>query len=667
LSVHLNGVDVGTTRIRLRTNGDQGVNGLSAAADGSMSQGAITFEDSDSTLTIAGWDTVLAAEPECIGATRLFTGYVADRTERRGHYVTTNGREIDTTLNDTNVLLANIVVTGSDGNRPAETDADTIAWLLSTYLSGIVYDLGFVNPPPRDFDPADYRTMSCAEILAALVAPRGQIFFTYWDQSANKIGLFYDAPTSTTFTSTLSISNVLGDVDNVSCFAPYIDDEQYFDPSEVYCQIDYLYKGGRLLTHNATTHAAFFAGIGHRTLVVENDRVGLRTTAQTFSDRILTQASTERPLLRFTVLLPATKVGLIQAGMRLAVRFSHLTGFTASTYTRVERLTVAPVASNDHLYEMNLECSTHGPITPIGGGGTGGVPLQPPIAAYVQRVASRTTIALLPNNITAGDLVTVEMVERGGPVGPTGPGSSAGSGWTLVDTVQVEDDSGNPKNIFGRLYWKIADGNEGNEIHNAQSGALEVIEWASGCTFGTFASKTLVPHTATMDCGGTISVSPGDYVIGFAAIGQFDAISGTYTLVPAANVTVVTGYLGDSLSPDLWVGDIPSGGSGYVEAALSNPSSPIFDNWAGITFSVAGGSTSLAPMTGQWTEWAVVTMSGATGTTLFPYTTGSLEVKVDGVLISPASYTETDNTTGAFTLSWSPDTDEVVTVRYQGI
>jgi hypothetical protein len=50
----------------------------------------------------------------------------------------------------------------------------------------------------------------------------------------------------------------------------------------------------------------------------------------------------------------------------------------------------------------------------------------------------------------------------------------------------------------------------------------------------------------------------------------------------------------------------------------------------------------------------------------FPYASGSLEIKVDNVLISRASYTE-NNTAGTFTLSWTPDTDEVVTARAQGI
>jgi hypothetical protein len=55
------------------------------------------------------------------------------------------------------------------------------------------------------------------------------------------------------------------------------------------------------------------------------------------------------------------------------------------------------------------------------------------------------------------------------------------------------------------------------------------------------------------------------------------------------------------------------------------------------------------------------------GTTAFPYAPTSLLVKVDGVLISPASYTETDPNAGDFALAWLLDGDETVLVQYQAL
>ena len=47
--------------------------------------------------------------------------------------------------------------------------------------------------------------------------------------------------------------------------------------------------------------------------------------------------------------------------------------------------------------------------------------------------------------------------------------------------------------------------------------------------------------------------------------------------------------------------------------------------------------------------------------------TGSLHVKVDGLLISPTHIIEDDNTTGEFHLDWQIDADEVVTDEYQAL
>lgn len=79
-----------------------------------------------------------------------------------------------------------------------------------------------------------------------------------------------------------------------------------------------------------------------------------------------------------------------------------------------------------------------------------------------------------------------------------------------------------------------------------------------------------------------------------------------------------------------------------------------------------GDSGSGPPSPGQWVYGETASMAGAVGTLDFPYADGSLKVRVDGVLITPASYTETSPSAGTFTLDWQPDTDETVTVDYQG-
>src|SRR5204863_2040096 len=131
----------------------------------------------------------------------------------------------------------------------------------------------------RVFDATQYKGQFPSDVLNDLCGPRGQIFFVYWDQSAQALGLFFDAPTATTHTSTLTISNVLSDVDNTTCFAPYMDDESLLDPSEVYSDIRYVYAGGVYYGANAATRAGFFPSpLIHRDTQVENMQVGKRTT-----------------------------------------------------------------------------------------------------------------------------------------------------------------------------------------------------------------------------------------------------------------------------------------------------------------------------------------------------------------------------------------------------
>jgi hypothetical protein len=70
------------------------------------------------------------------------------------------------------------------------------------------------------------------------------------------------------------------------------------------------------------------------------------------------------------------------------------------------------------------------------------------------------------------------------------------------------------------------------------------------------------------------------------------------------------------------------------------------------------------PVTGESPSITI----GASTTTLtldWPYAVGSLSIKVDGILISPASYVETTPGSGVVTLSWAIDADETVTVSYQ--
>jgi hypothetical protein len=115
-----------------------------------------------------------------------------------------------------------------------------------------------VHATTLTYDATQYKGQFPSDVLNDLCGPREQIFFVYWDQGAAALGLFLDAPTATTYTSTLTISNILSDVNDTTCFAPYIDAESVLDPAEVYSNIRYVYARGVYYGHNLTTAGAFF-------------------------------------------------------------------------------------------------------------------------------------------------------------------------------------------------------------------------------------------------------------------------------------------------------------------------------------------------------------------------------------------------------------------------
>lgn len=422
---YLDGVVVGTSNIRLNAEGNQGYGGLPSAADGSGSQGSIVFDDPTGSLSVTGWQIVKVTEPDCASAPVLFYGTVADRTYRRGPYRTGPGREIDTTINDHNGFLSLRLLGGSGPSRPEETDIARLAWLLSdASLDGLVYDLGLVQGTGLTFDATNLQGMYASEVLADLASRYGQIFFTYWDQAAQKVGLFFDFPSATTFTSTLSISNDLSDITydankvvTGTVYPPLIDGELVADPSEVYSRIRFVYTGGVVWRTFAATAAQFFPEpLRYRSLQVENDHVGKATTATRFADAILTSDSQERMTVAFTVRLPATKVGLIQAGMRIHLTFTHLPGFETGAYTRIERINVVPTDGDPSQYDVHCECATAGltSATGTGGGSTDPFPSVPPAdsgpcgpdATYMS-IASTASQSVQTITATAGQYIYI--------------------------------------------------------------------------------------------------------------------------------------------------------------------------------------------------------------------------------------------------------------------
>lgn len=609
---YLDGALVASSNIRLRSEGNQGYEGLPSSADGTGSQGGIIFDDAAGSLSVTGWQIVKVVEADCTSAPVLFYGTIADHTERRGKYRQGASREIDTTINDSNGFLSLRLIGGTDCLRPEETDTERLAWLLSDpCLDGLVFDLGFVNGADRTFEATNYRGQYAADVLADLCGPRGQIFFAYWDQSAQKVGLFFDAPGVTTFTSTLSISNVESDITRDSfgeptgtVYPPYYDGELAWDPSDVYSRIRYVYKGGAVWRNNTTTQVTFFpAPLDYRSFQVENERVGKRSTAITFADRILAADSEERSTLTFTVRLPSTKVGLIQAGMRIHCRFTHLTGFDGSgAYTRVERLTVVPVDGDPTHYDVRCECSTHG--LGSGGGlgpGTGG--------------GSTTPFPIDPTPQTPAHYFDTQFVSTS-----ENYGSSGGSFVPAIGTNTTID-----------------------PVTGDQT--LVLVE---GVTYNV--DITITPSPLDAGNNGQVGLQP-------AGIGSWASVFHLTGLSTVGGVYHYTGTLGpiDVTEAGSYYVLVNWDGAGHVPKNMTTHA--IFDPTDWVT-----GETPEPPSAGNPVS-EDVTMTGASGSTSFIFANESLRVFVDDVDHSDDIVTY-DGAAKTFQLDFIPYSFEAVRVEY---
>jgi len=646
LDTYLDGSLVGTTRIRLRANGDQGV-AIANAADGTAAEAGIVFDDPDSTMSVPAWRPCYVVETLCTTAPRLFTGYVTGRTYRRGHYRTGGGREIDTTIFDSNVLLQMHRINGGDSKRPAETFTARMAWLMASGYIPIVQDLGFIISSAVIYDATDYKHQFPSDVLLDLCGPRDLIFFVYWDQSAAALGLFVDSPDATTYTSTLTISNVLSDVDDTTCFAPYLDDESTLDPSEVYSDIAYLYAGGVYYGANITTRSTFFPSpILHRDTLVENMKVGKPTTAALFANRILARDSKENQIITMTVKLPAAKVGLIDAGHRLSVKLSHVPGFTSFTYTRVEQITKVQTEGTPDFYDVGLRLSTHGII---GGGGTGsGSTLPFPISSGTPppliQYAFGTSAVVLPTAPTDGDLMIGWVTERG-----TGTYPPAFTGWTSIATAKNVSIFGD--NYYARLMYRIASGDTATVL-NMGTGNYNgtVVEWGQAVLGASVAQSDL--NSATFTAGGPIAASAGSILMGFGVV--FTFFVGSVT--PDTGVTELIEQSFSGNAPTNWVGyrTITTATTDYAGGTLTG--SPGRLEYGGVSLVITPAAGSDAPLPGQPVinefvangDGTTVTFTTANG-----YAPLSLRVWVDGVAII-LGLTETNPTAGTFTLDFAP-------------
>ena len=659
-----------------------GMVGLTSSAQGgAFGSGGLIVDDWDGTLDLKGWRPYYAEE-DTATPSRVFTGFIGGRRIEQADLFEAPGvaRVWDCDLMDLNVVLG--LRCFRNEKRPIETDLVRIAYLLANWPDPDypVFDNGGVDSvPPNNYDESDWDGKFPEEVLSEMTLD-ARMFYLYWDETAlagQEISLFWNRPTSARGDATVTLSNDPADINGTTCFAAEDGQQVLRDPAFTYSGVYIRTKAGKLYREEETTATTYI----RRDMVYDTDRIGNATTMSRRADQLLDRSSTERDTLTCSVLMDDEDVNLIREGFRIQVKFTHLSGYASFTWVTIQRRTFRrPDNGSVDKYVLDLEMSNFAPTGTGEGGSPSDFPLPDPTPpGYVQHkyavgTSASVTLDAAP---TQGNLLVCWMTQRGNPaVSATPP-----SGWTAHPGGTVD-----PDGVHGRMIYRVVGAGESATVtvkDSSETGAIE------GTTLVEFSGVNVVADAdseqensvvtgsspATVNAG-TITPTAGQSVL---LVEGLCVACSDYPSDVHSSITPTTGWTeltdtmqdngsGANLKPLHWFGyrivTLTSGS--YSTAQTLSPTSYNYAGDSGQALAFGASSGAAAPASGQWVFGEVASMAGAVGTLDYGYAAGSLRIRVDGVLISPASYTETDPAAGTFTLSWTPDTDETVTCDYQG-
>lgn len=324
---------------------------------GQVGSGRFTIDDSDGDIEIVGQKDFAHTEDDC--ATPLtFSGFVADRTYKRGATMSATARDIEVSLVDLNAMLGFLLIDDTDGNRPSETVAARGAWLLgSDYVS--FTDNGRCSFSSTVMDKADYRYQYAGDVLADMALAQTDVNYHVNDYGSGPELTFRNDNTSTADSCTLRISNVLADA-NSTTLHPFKDATLTRSPANVYSKVAYSYAKGTQVRERTATATAFN---GERGGTASNSNVKTATAARDEADALLHQHHTEEDTIECTVLTTSAQVNLIPPGWRIQAKFSHLAteGYGSFTWFRILEVTRKPIVADGALYEVKLRLSPQEP------------------------------------------------------------------------------------------------------------------------------------------------------------------------------------------------------------------------------------------------------------------------------------------------------------------
>lgn len=405
---------------------------------GRIGAGSMSIDNSAGTLEIIGHKAWRATEDAC-AVQNIVRGFMGDRRYKRDIERAGASRIIEADLLDLNAKLGFKVLRGAAWRkRPKnETIGERLTDLLASGFLN-VEDNGFVNYPDIALDRADLRGQRPGDVLMEMATRAGFNFFVYYDEAEDDASLwFQDSNTSTDWSATIRISNVIADLDD-DTFEASLDTELRRSPAQTVSGVWMPFAKGNVYRTRSETEDTYEPRDG----TAPNANVKRRARARNRADKFLFQHRNEEDRITTTIQVPATKVNLARAGQRISCRFSHFAqeGYGSFSWFRILERTVVPlVAPDEDLYNVSMVLSPQEPAEVV--------------ASMVQcqsTFSAAETTVTMDSDVTIGNLLVSRLITRNNETIP----SMFDGSWTLLASGAATG-----QNTHGAvaMYGKIAD------------------------------------------------------------------------------------------------------------------------------------------------------------------------------------------------------------------
>jgi hypothetical protein len=345
------------------------------ANEGSVATSSVEIDDPDGTFEVRGlrpaWAIETAATSDDYDGI-LWCGFIGVREYYRGEHQVGAGRNVTIELHDLNEMLDRILMEGSDAKRSEESSNTRLAWLLATSEASFIEDQSFVSTATSDtMSEADYRGQKIRDILDDLGQQTG-VNWWLWNvtdtgDNPSKFGLWYgkDDPTTVMdFSSSLKISNVRADMNFTTVFAPAHDTRLRRDPSRVFSGVHA--NGDGISDYVSRPQTVDDFGRRDGTFIAEN--VKSKTALRRRANRYLASIANEEDTIETAIVVPASLVNGVLAGMRMEVKYTHFTDYTSYKWMRVYSRTVQQLESGRYELRLRLVGDADGEVGGISAG-----------------------------------------------------------------------------------------------------------------------------------------------------------------------------------------------------------------------------------------------------------------------------------------------------------